>query len=77
VIQIATSSYLNHVLANDLVLLPDYLKQGTPPERQQQVRRIYEAAFPGRTVRFIDATQANWVGGGAHCATLSEPAAQA
>lgn len=76
VIQIATSSYLNHVLANDLVLLPDYLTQGTPPERQQQVQRIYEAAFPGRTVRFINATQANWVGGGAHCATLSEPATQ-
>ncbi len=77
VIQVATSSYLNHVLANDLVLLPDYLAQGTPPERQQKVKAIYEAAFPGRVVRFIDATPANWVGGGAHCATLSEPAAQA
>ncbi len=76
VIQVATSSYLNHVLANGLVLLPDYLAQGTPPERQQQVQRTYEAAFPGRTVRFINVTQANWVGGGAHCATLSEPVAQ-
>ena len=77
VIQVATSSYLNHVLANGLVLLPDYVAQGTPPARQQQVKAIYEAAFPGRTVRFIDVTLANWVGGGAHCATPSEPAPQA
>ncbi len=74
VIQVATSSYLNHVLANGLVLLPDYVAHGTPPARQQQVQRIYETAFPGRTVRFIDAVNANWVGGGAHCATLTEPA---
>ena len=74
VIQVATSSYLNHVLANDLVLLPDYVAHGTPPARQKQVKVIYEEAFPGRTVRFIDTVNANWVGGGAHCATLTEPA---
>jgi agmatine deiminase len=73
VMQVATSSYLNHVLANNLVLLPDYVAHGTPPERQQQVKAIYEAAFPGRKVQFIDAINANWVGGGAHCATLTEP----
>jgi agmatine deiminase len=77
VIQVATSSYLNHVLANDLVLLPTYVRHGTPPEREQQVKAIYEAAFPGRTVRFIDTINANWVGGGAHCATLTEPAGAA
>ena len=31
------------------------------------------SAFPGRRVQFIDAMVANWVGGGAHCATLSQP----
>ncbi len=76
VIQVATCSYLNHVLANDLVLLPDYVAHGTPPERQQQVHDIYAAAFAGRKLQFIDAINANWVGGGAHCATLTEPAAQ-
>lgn len=75
VIQVATCSYLNHVLANDLVLLPDYVAHGTPPERQQQVHDIYAAAFAGRKLQFIDAINANWVGGGAHCATLTEPAA--
>jgi hypothetical protein len=28
-------------------------------------------------VRFIDAMTANWVGGGAHCATLGEPLVRA
>jgi agmatine deiminase len=65
------------VLANDLVLLPTYVAHGTPPGREEQVRRIYESVFPGRNVKFIDAMNANWVGGGAHCATLNEPAARA
>jgi len=73
VLQLATTSYLNHVLANDLVLLPTYVPHGTPPEREERVRQIYESAFPGRRVAFIDAMDANWVGGGAHCATLTEP----
>lgn len=75
VIQVATSSYLNHVLANDLVLLPDYVAHGTPVAQQEKVRALYERVFPGRKVQFVDAIGANWVGGGAHCATLSEPVA--
>ena len=75
VIQIATSSYLNHVVANDLVLLPSYVEHGTSIAQQETVRRIYALAFPGRQIRFIDTMNANWVGGGAHCATLSEPEA--
>jgi agmatine deiminase len=75
--QVATTSYLNHVVANGLVLLPDYLPHGTPPQRQEQVRDIYQAAFPGREIRFLDAISLNWVGGGLHCATLSEPAGAA
>lgn len=73
VLQVATSSYLNHVLTDRLVLLPDYLPHGTPAERQDEVRAIYQAAFPGRKVKFINAIQANWFGGGPHCATLTEP----
>lgn len=75
VLQVATSSYLNHVLTDRLVLLPDYLPHGTPAERQDEVHAIYQAAFPGRKVKFINAIQANWFGGGAHCATLSQPPA--
>jgi agmatine deiminase len=73
VIQLATTSYLNHVVANGLVLLPDYVPHGTPPERQERVRKLYASAFPGRKIAFIDCMKANWFGGGAHCASLGQP----
>lgn len=75
--QVAIASYLNHVLTDDLVLLPDYIAYGTPRARQDEVKAIYRSAFPGRKVQFIDAMSLNWFGGGAHCATLSEPRAKA
>ena len=75
--QVATSSYLNHVLANGLVLLPDYVAHGTPAQRQDQVCEIYQSVFPGCKIQLINAVNANWTGGGAHCATLSEPAVPA
>lgn len=71
--QIATASYLNFVVANGMVVLPDYLPHGTPPERQERVQRLFEAAFPGRRIAFVDPISANWVGGGLHCATLNQP----
>jgi agmatine deiminase len=71
--QVATASYLNFVVANGAVVLPDYLPHGTPPERQERVRRVFEAAFEGRRVAFVDPISANWVGGGLHCATLNQP----
>lgn len=77
VLQVATTSYLNHVVANDLVLLPDYVPHGTPPALQERVLKVYQAAFPGRTIRFIDCMNANWVGAGAHCASLGQPVAAA
>ncbi len=73
--QVASASYLNVIVANDLVLLPDTLRHGTPRAVQDRVRQVMELAFAGRQVRFVDAIGANWVGGGAHCATLSEPLA--
>jgi agmatine deiminase len=74
VMQVASASYANFVVANDLVLLPDYLPHGTPPALQASVRRVVAEAFAGRAVRFVDAMALNWVGGGPHCATLNEPA---
>jgi len=71
--QIATASYLNFVLANGVVVLPDYLPHGTPRARQEQVRRLFAEVFPGRQVVFVNAITANWVGGGLHCATLTQP----
>jgi agmatine deiminase len=71
--QVATASYLNFVVANGAVVLPDYLPHGTPPEHQERVQRVFESAFPGRRIAFVDPISANWVGGGLHCATLNQP----
>ena len=73
VMQVAIASTLNFVVANGLVLVPGYLEHGTPRATHERVQRVLEQAFPGRSVRFIDAITLNWVGGGPHCATLNEP----
>jgi agmatine deiminase len=73
VMQVACASYLNYVVANGTVVVPGYTQHGTAQAVQQRVQRIFESAFPGRQIRFIDAIGANWVGGGLHCATLNEP----
>jgi agmatine deiminase len=72
-IQVASASYLNLVIANDLVLVPSFVEDGTPRELEDEVGRLLGAAFPGRTIRFLRATPLSWNGGGPHCATLSEP----
>ncbi len=73
VVHVAASSYLNLLIANNIVLVPSFVEDGTPVGVQDHVRSILEGAFPGRTVWFIHATPLNWDGGGPHCATLSEP----
>ena len=73
VMQVAAASYLNFIVVDKLVLLPDYFSHGTSWQRQKKVQEIFESAFPGRQVAFIDATTLNWFGGGMHCTTLSEP----
>ena len=73
VIHVAASSYLNYVVANDVVLLPSYVEDGTPAAVQERVRTIFENAFPGRTIKFVNITRLNWQGGGIHCATCNEP----
>jgi agmatine deiminase len=74
VTQVAPASYLNYVVANGVVLLPDYVPHGTPAATQNKVRRIFERSFPGRHIVFVDSAAGNWYAGGPHCATLSQPA---
>ncbi len=73
VLQVASSSYLNCVVANGVVVVPGYEAHGTPRAVEQRLRRLLQQAFPGRDIVFVDAMGANWVGGGPHCATLNEP----
>jgi agmatine deiminase len=70
--QVATASWLNFVVANEVLVLPDFRPHGTPEAAQARVQRLFERAFPGRRVVFVDALSAQWVGGGLHCATLNQ-----
>lgn len=74
VMQVAPASYLNYVVANGVVVVPDYSAHGTPPATQHKVRQIFERSFPGRRIVFVDSAAGNWYAGGPHCATLSQPA---
>lgn len=71
--QVATATYLNFIISNGVVVVPDYQPHGTPRAAQDRVRQVLEQAFPGRAVVFVDALTLNWLGGGLHCATLHEP----
>lgn len=72
--QVAPASYLNFVVANGVVVVPDYAGHGTPKAVQARVEATLRAAFPGREIAFVDSLSTNWFGGGPHCATLNEPA---
>lgn len=74
VIQVASTSTANFVVANGVVLVPDYRDHGTPAHVHEQVLQVLGQAFPGRSLVEVDALGANWVGAGAHCATLNQPA---
>ena len=63
-----TTSYLNFVVANGAVLLPQY---GT--ERDVIAEAAFARAFPRRRVVPIDVTAVNHGGGGLHCLTQNEP----
>ncbi|MFN0186582.1 MAG: agmatine/peptidylarginine deiminase [Aquabacterium sp.] len=73
VIQVACSSYLNFIIANGVVVVPDYTRHGTPRALQDRVAALLRQALPGRELAWVDAIGFNWVGGGPHCATLNEP----
>lgn len=73
-VHVAAASYLNYVVANNLVLLPGYTAHGTSAAHEEEVATIMRKAFPGREIAFIDVLRLNWSGGGIHCATCSQPA---
>jgi len=73
VIHVAASSYLNYVIANGIVVIPTYIADGAEPAAEEKVIEIFKAAFPGREIARIPATTLNWLGGGLHCVTASEP----
>lgn len=73
---IAAASYLNFLIANEVVLMPKYARPGSPPavaRRDAEAQTALAGAFPGKKIIAIDALAINWGGGGIHCITANEP----
>lgn len=74
---ILPASYLNFIIANDVVISHSFWKEGMPEEvkiRDEEAKKVLELAFPGRKVIPIDATAVLFGGGGIHCITMNQPA---
>ena len=75
--EIPVRSYLNYVVTNGAVLMQTYWKPGSSDKlkaAEDQVRGIFQGAFPGRKIIGINAESVNFWGGGIHCITLHMPA---
>ncbi len=73
---VSSSSYLNYIISNGVILLPQYETDSTPAsvrEKDQRVRAQFEALFPGRQIIGIDPSYFNKGGGGMHCRSVTEP----
>jgi len=70
-------SYLNYASTNGAVLLQTYWKPGrsdTLKATEDQVKLIFQSAFPGRDIIGLDNEDVNRWGGGIHCITQNMPA---
>ncbi len=73
---IPASSYLNFLVTNKVVLIPQYWKVGLPEstrQKDEQVKALFETYFPGRKIVQINPMGLNYLGGGIHCWTQQIP----
>ncbi|HMQ48035.1 MAG TPA: agmatine deiminase family protein [Saprospiraceae bacterium] len=73
---IAAASYLNFLIANEVVLAQKFWRPGLDDAvkaRDEKVRSILETVFPDRRIIMIDALAVNFGGGGIHCITMQQP----
>ncbi|EYF04375.1 agmatine deiminase family protein [Chondromyces apiculatus] len=73
---VLATSYMNYVIANDVILMPAYWKSGRPASiktKDDQMAAKLKAVFPTRTVVRINPEALNAGGGGLHCITQQQP----
>ena len=73
---VAASSYMNYVITNGVVIIPEYWEEGKSTivkEKDLKVREIFEALYPDRCVVGINPIEFNRGGGGMHCRYQSQP----
>jgi agmatine deiminase len=72
-VSVAASSYMNFLVTNGVVVTASFAKDEASIKREKEVDQLFQQAFPGRKIVFIDAMILNWDGGGIHCSTQQEP----
>jgi agmatine deiminase len=72
------ASYLNFVVANGIVLVPSYWKEGRSEivkQKDEAAQEVLRRVFPGRRIVPINPENINAGGGGMHCIVQQMPAA--
>lgn len=71
---VAAAGYLNFLVTNGIVLSQSYEAYGSK-DKDEEVRKILQQAFPDREIVMIDSRPLNsrYGGGGIHCVTMQEP----
>ncbi|MFH2092967.1 MAG: agmatine deiminase family protein [Pseudomonadota bacterium] len=73
---VAAASYLNFLITNGLVLLPEYWTPGKPLSIKQKddfIKQLMKHYFPNRDIRSVNPISLNRNGGGLHCIYQQEP----
>ena len=73
---LASASYMNFIIANGVVLMPKYWREGFPlsqKNKDQQALNVMQQVFPDKKIVQIDVIEFNFGGGGMHCLTQQEP----
>jgi len=76
VYDVAATSYLNFLITNGLVLVPEYWAPGKPLSVKQKddfMKNLMKHFFPGREIKTINPISLNRYGGGLHCIYQQEP----
>jgi agmatine deiminase len=72
----AATSYLNFVITNNAVIVPQYWQDGYPDairQKDEAALVIFRLIFPDREIVTINPLAMNWGGGGMHCVTQQQP----
>lgn len=73
---IIAASYVNYIVANNVVIMPRYWKPGLSETLRRQdleAQKVMQSIFPDRKVFAIDTLSINLGGGGLHCISQQEP----
>lgn len=76
---LASASYMNFIIANDVVLMPKYWREGfslSQKEKDDRALKTLQQVFPNKKIVQIDVTEINFGGGGMHCLTQQQPGSQ-